>query len=99
MNNEILFSQIPINELKIFIQESVKEEMQKHSISQPQPQTEFITRNETCQILGISLPTLNEWTKQGLIPGYRISTRVRYKKSEILEDLTKISTLKYKRVV
>ena len=99
MNNEILFSQIPISELKIFIQESVKEEMLKLSISLSQPETEFITRQETCKILGISLPTLNDWTKQGLIPGYRISSRVRYKKNEIVEALTKISTLKYKRGV
>ncbi len=99
MENSILFSQIPINDLRIIIQESVREEMQKNSISPPQPETEFITRKETCQILGVSLPTLNSFTKQGIIIGYRISSRVRYKKSEILEAFTKISTLKYKRVL
>ncbi len=99
MNNEILFSQIPINDLRIIIQETVREEMLKNSTPTPQPTTEFITRVETCQILGVSLPTLNEWTKKGLIVGYRISSRVRYKKSEILEALTKISTLKYRRGV
>ena len=97
MENSILFSQIPINDLRIIIQETVKEEMLKFSISPPQPTTEFITRQETCKILGVSLPTLNEWTKQGLIVGYRISSRVRYKKSEILDALIKISTLKYRR--
>ena len=99
MENSILFSQIPINDLRIIIQETVREEMLKNSIPAPPPPTEFITRKETCQILGVSLPTLNEWTKQGLIVGYRISSRVRYKKSEILEAFTKISTLKYRRVL
>ena len=97
--NEVLFSQIPISELRTFIQESVREEIQKISIPTPPPQTEFITRQETCKILGISLPTLNDWTKQGLIVGYRIASRVRYKKNEILEALTKINSLKYKRGV
>jgi len=99
MQNEVLFSQIPINDLRIIIQESVREEIQKISVPTPQPQTEFITRKETCEILGISLPTLNSFTKQGIIIGYRISSRVRYKKSEILEAFTKISTLKYRRVL
>ncbi|MCX6232279.1 MAG: helix-turn-helix domain-containing protein [Bacteroidetes bacterium] len=95
--NDLIFSQIPINDLRVLIQESVREEMQKNSISEPQPKTEFITRQETSSILGISLPTLNEWTKKGLIPGYRISSRVRYKRAEIMESLTKINTLKYRR--
>lgn len=96
---EILLSQIPINDLRIFIQESVREEMQKISISEPQFTTEFITRKETAIILGISLPTLNDWTKRGLVIGYRIASRVRYKKAEIMESLTQINTLKYRRVL
>jgi len=71
--------------------------MQKNSILEPKPETELLTRLETASILGISLPTLNEWTKQGIIPGYRISSRVRYKRAEIMEAVTKINTLKYRR--
>ena len=97
MDNQIIFTSISEENFKQFLQSSIKEEMQKYCIPTPQPTTEFITRQETCIILGVSLPTLNEWTKQGLIVGYRISSRVRYKKSEILEALTKISTLKYRR--
>jgi excisionase family DNA binding protein len=56
----------------------------------PQPEIEYITRKETAKILGVSLPTLNEWTKKGIITGYRISSRVRYNKDEILSSLHKI---------
>ena len=95
----LIFSPIPIDELKILFSEIVRNEIQKNNISTPPPQkeTEFITRQETAQILGISLPTLNEWTKQNIIPGYRIASRVRYKRAEILDAVTKINTLKYRR--
>jgi len=75
----------------------IREEMQKIATPPPPPETEFITRNQTAQILGVSLPTLNEWTKRGLIIGYRIGTRVRYKKCEILDAVKQIQTLKYRR--
>jgi len=93
----IIFSQIPITEFKNIISETVREEMQKIATQTPPPETELITRQETRQILGVSLPTLNDWTKRGLIIGYRIGTRVRYKKAEILEAVKQIQTLKYRR--
>jgi len=96
MENLIL-SPIPITELQKFISDTIREEMQKIATPTPPPKTEFITRNQTAQILGVSLPTLNEWTKQGLIIGYRIGTRVRYKKGEILEAVKQIQTLKFRR--
>ena len=81
--------------MKDVLNEETSKNIQKTTSTDP----EFITRKETCQILGVSLPTLNSFTKQGIIIGYRISSRVRYKKSEILEAFTKISTLKYRRVL
>ena len=96
MENLIL-SPIPITELQKFISDTIREEMQKIATPPPPPKTEFITRNQTAQILGVSLPTLNDWTKRGLIIGYRIGTRVRYKKAEILEAVKQIQTLKYRR--
>ncbi len=96
MTNLIL-TQIPIDDLKIIISDTIRAEMQKYNAPPPPPQTEYITRNECARILGVSLPTLNDWTKRGLIIGYRIGTRVRYKKAEILEAVKQIQTLKYRR--
>ena len=93
----IIFSYFPITEFKNIISETVREEMQKIATQTPPPETEYITRNQTAQILGVSLPTLNDWTKRGLIIGYRIGTRVRYKKAEILEAVKQIQTLKFRR--
>jgi hypothetical protein len=93
----IILSPIPISELQSIISETVRAEMQQICTATTSPETEFITRQETAKILDISLPTLNEWTKQGIVIGYRINTRVRYKKGEILDAVKQIQTLKYRR--
>lgn len=53
---------------------------------------EFLTRKQTAIILGISLVTLSEWTKQGKVKGYRIGSRVRYKRDELNQSLQSIKT-------
>jgi excisionase family DNA binding protein len=48
---------------------------------------EIVSRENAAKMLGITLPTLRRYTVEGLIPSYRIGSRVRYKKSEILDSL------------
>ena len=66
----------------------------------PEPSTpennNLITRRETAKILGVTLPTVIDWEKKGIITGYRIGNRIRYKEAEILEAVTnnKTSTAK-----
>ena len=62
-------------------------------------QTELLTRNEVCNLLHITLPTLHNWTKEGLITGYRIGTRIRYKRAEVLATLNKVQQIKFRRAV
>ncbi|MEX2568015.1 MAG: helix-turn-helix domain-containing protein [Cyclobacteriaceae bacterium] len=54
-----------------------------------------MTRKETADKLKISLVTLNDWTKRGLIQSYLIGGRVLYKDSEIEASLYKTQTVKY----
>jgi excisionase family DNA binding protein len=83
-----LMSSIPLNELITVISETVKIEFERQNgLSTPQPDNEYITRKETAQILGISLPTLNEYTKRGLVPSFRIGSQIRYKKDEVLKSV------------
>ena len=56
------------------------------------PETEFITRKQTADLLRVSLPTINDWTKTGKIKGYRIGSRIRYKRNEIENSLSQIKT-------
>jgi excisionase family DNA binding protein len=92
-----IFTNIPFEEFKTVLSQAVKTEVEKINLFKPEPEPEFITRKEAARILGISLVTLNEWTKQGLTPAYRIGTRVRYKKEELIESLKQVQSVKYKR--
>ena len=53
------------------------------------PPDELLTRKAVAELLQITLPTVHEWTKKGILTAYRIGNRVKYKKAEILENLTK----------
>lgn len=89
----IILSPINIGELKTLISESVINEI-KNLISvnnHPEP-TELISRKVAAQILGVSLVTLNSWQKTGRVPAYRINTRVRFKRDEVISCLNVIQT-------
>ena len=58
---------------------------------QPKDPTEWLTRKEVAEMLKISLVTLNEWTKKGVLTSYRIGNRVRYKSHEVEESLKRIT--------
>lgn len=100
MQNEIILSGITFDELKESFQTIVQNEVQKivsGLTTAPEPSPELITRKETAVILGISLPTLNLWTKNGTLPAQRIGTRVRYNRANVYASLKDVETLKYRR--
>ena len=99
MQNEIILSGISFEQLQDSIRTTVKNEVERIIGSLPTPTTapELITRKETAEILGISLPTLNEWTKNGTLPAQRIGTRVRYNRATVYASLKDVETLKYRR--
>lgn len=49
---------------------------------------EIMSRIETAELLGISLPTLHHWNKVGIIKFYKLGNRTYIKRSEILETLS-----------
>lgn len=73
------------------ISESVRSEILK-VISNQKPDKTIYTRQETAELLDISLPTLNEYTKQGFIVAYRLGYKVRYRLEDIQNSLTRIKT-------
>ena len=94
----LLIESLTVNEFKELISEAIRQELINYIKAPENPKsTEFITRQETARFLKISLPTLNSWTKTGLIPAYRIGNRVRYKLQEVEQSLKTVQTLKYRR--
>jgi excisionase family DNA binding protein len=93
MSNLIL-SSLPLEQLKTEISEAVLMQIAPYlpsAHSKPQP-TELLTRKEAAKLLGVSLVTLNQWTRDGRVKGYHISSRVRYKREELENSLTRIKT-------
>ena len=55
------------------------------------PQEEFLTRKEAAKLLKISLVTITDWNKKGILNPYRLGNLIRYKKSELEEAMVQIN--------
>lgn len=96
---QIILSGISNEQLLDGIETTVRNVFEKYilGLQKTEPATELITRKEAAQIYGVSLPTLHEWTKKGIIPAQRIGTRIRYKRADVYASLKDVETLKYRR--
>ncbi len=86
------FTSLPLEQLKIEISQEILDRITPiiQSVNNSTPTTELLTRKEASKLLGVSLPTLLDWTNTGKIIGYRIASRVRYKRSELENSLAQI---------
>ena len=57
---------------------------------QPKAPTEYLTRQETADLLKVDLSTIHNYTKRKIIQSYGISGRVYYKRSEIENAIVKL---------
>jgi len=94
--NTIQIENLSKEEFRELLQETVEAEIKKNQPEDPSGQ-DYLTRKQTAQMLGISLPTLHEWTLSGRIKAYRISRLVRYKRSDIHAALKSVKTMKHQR--
>ncbi|VBB48196.1 conserved hypothetical protein [uncultured Paludibacter sp.] len=92
--NGISFEQLE-NSLRTIVADEISKQTAKSEPTDNLP--DLLTRKQTSAYLGISLPTLNEWTKSGVISAKRIGNRVRYEKQVVLNSLKDVETLKYRR--
>jgi excisionase family DNA binding protein len=89
----IQIENITVDELKNELIIEFKQ-LLKSFLEQQEKADELLTRQETANILKVSLVTLWDWTKKDVLPAYRIGYKVRYKKSEVLESLKKTNRFK-----
>ena len=92
MNDQLILSPLPLTDLVGHIARAVRSEMDARPLAATPPPEELLTREEAAHLLGITLPTLRDYTRRGLVAGYRIGTRVRYKRTEVLGSLQRIRT-------
>ena len=81
-------------QLKQLIRETISEVLDRT----PQAtQQEYFTREEASELLKVSLPTIDKYSKQGLIRSQRIGGRILFHADDIRGALQSIDELKYKR--
>lgn len=52
---------------------------------------EYLTRKEAAELLKVSVVTLSDWNKKGILNPYRLGNLVRYKRRELDEALIQIN--------
>jgi excisionase family DNA binding protein len=95
---QILFTQVPIADLQGYIAQTIQHELSAilKANDTPQDPDELVTRKQAAIILGLSLPTLHDYTVRGIVPAYRLGSRVRFKKGDLLNCLLKVQTVKHR---
>lgn len=74
------------------VKEAVKSEFESRYLKPTEALKPYLSRKEAAELLGVSLPTLNDWSKSGIVPSYKLGSRVRYRLSEIQAALRKQHT-------
>lgn len=91
---------ISLDELQELIEKSVRNALAQHHNNDPpkNAEIEYISRNEVCKILNISLPTLKKfYGSTGEIKAYRLGGKIFFKKAEVEQALKLIHTIKHSR--
>ncbi|MBN2868950.1 MAG: helix-turn-helix domain-containing protein [Flavobacteriaceae bacterium] len=79
-------------QLKEDILSDVRAELKQLSKNfQPVKPTEYLTRKEAAKILKVSLVTLTDWNKKGILNPYRLGNLIRYKRTELEQALIRIN--------
>ena len=55
------------------------------------PAETLLSKKEVCGLLGITLNTLDKFTKNGTIPAFGIGSRILFKKSDVLSSLIRVN--------
>lgn len=88
--NQILLTPVSLDSLLSQIKAIVAGAVKEHQNTELKQM--LLSPAETCKLFNpeISRVTLHEWTKQGLIPAYRMGGRVYYNYGEVIESAKRI---------
>jgi excisionase family DNA binding protein len=79
-------------ELKHAILEDIRIELKQLVQNfQPVKPSEYVTRQEARKLLKVSLATISDWNKKGILKPYRLGNLIRYKRSELDQALININ--------
>lgn len=87
VQNLLQISQITADDLGKLIEEKINQAIGKLNLKQTDDDKLFFTREETASVLNVSLATLYNWAKEGILIPQKIGHRVYYSKSEVYSKL------------
>ena len=88
MDKKQIFTNLNLDELRELVQECVNNGL--GSITIPTKESsDLIKAKEACEFLQVSKVTLYNWMNENIIPSYYIGSRLYFKKSELVESLSK----------
>jgi len=96
MENQVLIQKVTLPELQEMFSDLLEQYLSPATTSEAKISS-VLTRKDAAKMLNVSLPTLHFWTKEGIVKGTRIGSRIRYRMSDIENALVDIETFKYKR--
>lgn len=82
-----------VEELKTVFSEILRAELTDYSPRPAEPFSAFpelLSRRQVAELLGVSLATVDNWTKEQRLLKHRIGPVVRFKKNEVLAALTSL---------
>lgn len=86
MRENILLS-FSKGEFRELLQEFITDFFSKSENIKYQTEADLLKIKEVCNLLKVSPVTIHKWKREGRIPFLRISNRIFFKRSEILEAL------------
>lgn len=63
------------------------ENLFKQHSEQRETGKEFLTRKETAEFFGISLVTVHDWVKSGIITPYKMGNRTYFNRAQLVQQL------------
>lgn len=89
MSEKFFVTNYDRNEIVSLIREAFNVELAEH-LKQQEGESDYnilLSRKEVAEYLKISLPTLHNYQKSGILKYHRVGSRILFKKGEILEAL------------
>jgi excisionase family DNA binding protein len=86
-NSQIIMSTYTLGDIETVFRDCIKSELQSFRPQPSIPEDDLITEQEAKKMLLVSKVTLKKWRDEGRIKFYRIGSRIRYRKSDLLKSL------------
>ena len=85
--------------IKSIVADEIQNALTTLTDSLPKDKTpEYLTRKETAEMLGVSLPTLHSYVKRGYLTANRVGEKtVRFRREDVEKALNAVEPIKYRR--